>query len=79
MGRSSWSEVIQNTRTMGRLIWFHVPPRLSPKTADEIQCGKLNRTKQEMTKVMAEKRLALDLLEACVSVVLREFLPSSCL
>ncbi|PPR04269.1 hypothetical protein CVT26_004059 [Gymnopilus dilepis] len=63
MGRSYWGDVIRNTRTLGRLIWFHVPPRVSPKTAEEIQSGTLQRSEEEMNKVMAEKRMALDLLE----------------
>ncbi|KAF7331535.1 hypothetical protein MKEN_00032500 [Mycena kentingensis (nom. inval.)] len=56
MGRSAWSDVIRNSRTVSRLIWFHVPPRLSP--------GALQRSPQEHAKVMAEKRMALDLVEA---------------
>jgi len=64
MGRTCWSDIIRDSRTMGRLIWFHVPPLLSAKTPEEIQSGTLNRTKQEMMQVMAEKRLALDLVEA---------------
>ena len=66
MGRSYWGDVIRNTRTLGRLIWFHVPPRVSPKTAEEIQSGTLQRSEEEMNKVMAEKRMALDLLEGYV-------------
>ncbi|KAJ7839936.1 Bestrophin, RFP-TM, chloride channel-domain-containing protein [Mycena olivaceomarginata] len=41
MGRTAWTDVIRNARTMARLIWYH-----------------------EMGKVMAEKRMALDLVEA---------------
>jgi len=67
MGRTCWSDIIRDSRTMGRLIWFHVPPLLSAKTPEEIQSGTLNRAKQEMMQVMAEKRLALDLVEAYVS------------
>ncbi|PPQ93138.1 hypothetical protein CVT25_003519 [Psilocybe cyanescens] len=62
-GRTCWSDVIRTSRTLGRLIWFHVPPRLSPKTPQEIQSGRLERTEQELNKVMAEKRMALDLVE----------------
>ncbi|KAF7354224.1 hypothetical protein MVEN_01110200 [Mycena venus] len=57
MGRTAWTDVIRNARTMGRLIWYHVPPRLTPGT-------NANRPPQEMAKVMAEKRMALDLVEA---------------
>ncbi|KAJ7184889.1 UPF0187-domain-containing protein [Mycena filopes] len=56
MGRTAWSDVIRNARTMGRLIWYHVPPRLTP--------GPGVRGPQELGKVMAEKRMALDLVEA---------------
>ena len=55
---------MKNSRSMGRLIWFHVPPRLSPKTAEETASGRADRSKQEMMKVMAEKQMALDLVEA---------------
>ncbi len=54
---------MRNARSMGRLVWFHVPPRVSPKTPEEIASGQVNRSKQEMIKVMAEKRMALDLIE----------------
>ncbi|RDB20650.1 hypothetical protein Hypma_012157 [Hypsizygus marmoreus] len=63
LGRTCWSDVIRNSRTMGRLIWFHVPPRLSPKTPQEIEDEQAQRSTQELLKVMAEKRTALDLVE----------------
>ncbi|KAJ7617111.1 UPF0187-domain-containing protein [Roridomyces roridus] len=57
LGRTAWADVIRNVRTTGRLVWYHIPPRLTP--------GPLaGRSPQEMGKVMAEKRMALDLLEA---------------
>ncbi|KAJ7682841.1 Bestrophin, RFP-TM, chloride channel-domain-containing protein [Mycena rosella] len=62
MGRAAWSDVIKNSRTMGRLIWIHVPPRLTVKTAEETISGKVMRSEQELTKAMAEKRMALDLV-----------------
>jgi len=47
-----------------RLIWFHVPLRLTPKTADELAKPVApSRSKEEVETVMAEKRMALDLLE----------------
>ncbi|SJL07656.1 uncharacterized protein ARMOST_11006 [Armillaria ostoyae] len=64
MGRTCWSDVIKHARTMGRLVWFHVPPRLTPKTPEETDSGRVNRSPEEMVKVMAEKRMALDLVEA---------------
>ncbi|KAJ7133985.1 Bestrophin, RFP-TM, chloride channel-domain-containing protein [Mycena crocata] len=73
MGRTAWSDVIRNARTMGRLVWYHVPPRLtggvvSPiivgeQTAEERERDK-ERERREAPKVMAEKRMALDLVEA---------------
>jgi len=62
MGRTYWSDVIRNSRTIGRLIWFHVPPRLTPKTAKETESAQVLRPTQELVKVMAEKRMALDLV-----------------
>ncbi|KAJ7921177.1 Bestrophin, RFP-TM, chloride channel-domain-containing protein [Mycena leptocephala] len=57
MGRTAWTDVIRNARTMGRLIWYHIPLRLSPG-------ANAKRSPQELAKVMAEKRMALDLVEA---------------
>jgi hypothetical protein len=56
---------------MGRLVWFHVPPLVTPKTAQEIASGKAERNTDELLKVMAEKRMALDLIEACVLFVFK--------
>lgn len=54
---------------MGRFVWYHVPPRLTPKTDAEIASGQLDRSHEELVKVMAEKRMALDLIEGqCVFV-----------
>ncbi|KAJ6563237.1 Bestrophin, RFP-TM, chloride channel-domain-containing protein [Mycena sp. CBHHK59/15] len=60
MGRTAWTDVIRNARTMGRLIWYHVPPRLTPFVAGDLSKPGV----EEMSKVMAEKRMALDLTEA---------------
>ncbi|KAJ7737865.1 UPF0187-domain-containing protein [Mycena maculata] len=62
MGRGAWSDVIKNSRTMGRLIWYHCPPRLTVKTAEETISGQVMRSQQELSKAMAEKRMALDLV-----------------
>ncbi|KIY71134.1 UPF0187-domain-containing protein [Cylindrobasidium torrendii FP15055 ss-10] len=62
-GRTYWSDVMKNTRAIGRLIWFHVPPVVSSRTPEEVASGQLNRSKEEMVKVMAEKRMALDLVK----------------
>ncbi|KAG6855761.1 hypothetical protein H0H87_011190 [Tephrocybe sp. NHM501043] len=63
LGRTCWSDVIRTSRTMGRLVWFHVPPRLTPKTQVEVESGTVERSAKEMMKVMNEKRMALDLVE----------------
>ncbi len=55
MGKTAWGDVIRNTRSLGRLIWFHVPLLLTAKTADELTTGKVQRPVAELKKVMAEK------------------------
>jgi putative membrane protein len=54
MGRSCWSDVIRDSRALGRIIWYHVPPY---STADR------SGSKEEMARMMKEKRMALDLVE----------------
>jgi putative membrane protein len=62
MGRQGWSDVIKNSRTLARLIWFHVPLRVVPASASS---GKSDVDLDMVAKqVMAEKRIALDLIEA---------------
>lgn len=56
MGRTGWSDVIRNIRTLGRLIWFHVPPRLT-NTRENVPI-------QDIERALEEKKIALDLLEA---------------
>ncbi|KAF8202583.1 hypothetical protein K438DRAFT_1965082 [Mycena galopus ATCC 62051] len=48
---------------MGRLIWYHVPIRLTPLVPST---PKDTRSTQEMAKVMVEKYMAVDLTEAWV-------------
>ncbi|KAH7908272.1 Bestrophin, RFP-TM, chloride channel-domain-containing protein [Hygrophoropsis aurantiaca] len=60
MGRSGWCDVTRTARTIGRLIWFHVPPRFGPKIAGT------ETSEDEIVAVMTEKKLALDLIEAFV-------------
>ena len=63
-GRTAWSDVVRHTRTLTRLIWFHVPLRLTPKTEEELTKPVIPpRSKEEMEVVMTEKRAALDLLQ----------------
>ncbi|CAG7854805.1 SubName: Full=Uncharacterized protein {ECO:0000313/EMBL:CCA68691.1} [Serendipita indica DSM 11827] len=56
MGRVAWSDVIRNTRTLGRLIWYHCPTRLTP--------NRENVPLKDIERALEEKKLALDLLEA---------------
>lgn len=63
MGRTAWNQIILTSRTMSRLIHFHVPPRLSPKTAEEIKTGEIRRNRDEKLKAMKEKKLAMDLIQ----------------
>lgn len=70
MGRTTWSDVLRNSRTLSRLIWFHVPLRVTPESKD----GQKDGDPEDIAKqIMAEKRLALDLVEAYV-VTLASFL-----
>ncbi|KAI0317615.1 Bestrophin, RFP-TM, chloride channel-domain-containing protein [Amylostereum chailletii] len=64
-GRTSWGDVIRNTRTFARLVWFHTPLRLTPKTPEETS-NPHNRGLDEMKAVMKEKRTAVELVEAYV-------------
>ncbi|KII87025.1 hypothetical protein PLICRDRAFT_242552 [Plicaturopsis crispa FD-325 SS-3] len=72
MGRSSWSDVVRNVRTFARLAWMHVPPRLESQHPENMTTEERER---EAIKVMAEKRIALDLLEGFV-VALKHHLRS---
>ncbi|KAG7096815.1 hypothetical protein E1B28_004224 [Marasmius oreades] len=67
MGRGAWSDVIRTTRTMARLIWIHVPPKLSTTKKEGIERD------IEIEKVMEEKRMALDLVEG-FAVALKHYL-----
>jgi hypothetical protein len=63
-GRTAWSNVAKNTTTLSRLIWFHVPLRLSPKTQQEpTKPVEPLRGKEEVETVMGEKWIALEMLE----------------
>lgn len=79
-GRSAWSDIMRNARTFTRLVWFHVPLRLSPRTdaetAAEARGERLQmRPRKEVGVVMREKRMALDLVDGFV-VALKHHLRS---
>jgi hypothetical protein len=63
VGRTAWSDVVKNTLTLTRLIWFHVPLRLTPKPPDGLVERASSPSREEIDTVMREKRVALDLLE----------------
>ncbi|KAF8607338.1 UPF0187-domain-containing protein [Ceratobasidium sp. AG-I] len=58
-GRTMWSDLIKNARTMGRLIWLHVPNAVS-KSSAELSA---KERKEEVAKVVREKGVALELIE----------------
>ena len=70
--------MIRNTRTFARFVWFHVPLRIENASGQEqdtievegiVMNGKEKTEKLKVVnRVMAEKRMALDLVEACVHV-----------
>lgn len=61
LGRGCWSDIIRNSRTLTRLIWFHVPLQVTPMTAGS---APPNLSRSDLKKVMKEKREALDLVLA---------------
>jgi putative membrane protein len=64
MGRAAWSNVAKNTLTLSRLIWFHVPLRLTPKTQQELAKPVAPpRGKEEVETVMGEKWVAVEMIE----------------
>lgn len=58
-GRTLWSDMIKNARTIGRLIWLHVP-NLASKSSNGLSAEELEK---EAEQVVAEKRIALGLVE----------------
>ena len=59
---------MRSSRTFARLIWFHVPMKTGtvhddPTTTDDDLKFKKGR-RREVRRIMAEKRMALDLVEA---------------
>ena len=66
--------MIRHSRTLARFVWYHVPLRIenvqdSEEGQDEEQKAKAKKEKQKAVhRIMAEKRMALELIEACVPV-----------
>lgn len=71
-GRSLWSDVMRTSRTLSRFVWFHVPLRVmndsAPKANDEdtpeAKKKACKEKRRHVRRVMSEKRMALDLVEA---------------
>ncbi|EKM53790.1 uncharacterized protein PHACADRAFT_211435 [Phanerochaete carnosa HHB-10118-sp] len=78
-GRSVWADVIRQSRTFARFVWYHVPLEIENVQKDgeeqnEEQKAKVKKEKLKvMQRVMAEKRMALELIEA-FSVALKHHL-----
>ena len=65
-GRSAWSDMAKTSRAFSRLIWIHVPLKIAPARIDAN--GKHADTEVAIARrIMAEKRVALDLLEGSVA------------
>ncbi|KAL7277455.1 hypothetical protein ACG7TL_008376 [Trametes sanguinea] len=64
-GRSAWSDLARTSRTFSRLIWIHIPLKLSPATADQSQESS-ELDVNVARRIMAEKRAALGLIEGFV-------------
>ncbi|QRV98951.1 bestrophin protein [Ceratobasidium sp. AG-Ba] len=58
-GRTMWSDLIRNARTISRLIWLHVPNTISKPDTKPSEKEKAREAKQ----VVNEKRIALGLVE----------------
>jgi ion channel-forming bestrophin family protein len=70
-GRTAWSDTTRNARTLARLIWIHVPLRLHseapPKRQGQLEEGEESSLMSEARRVLREKEVALDLIEAYVA------------
>ncbi|KAH7337607.1 Bestrophin, RFP-TM, chloride channel-domain-containing protein [Rhizoctonia solani] len=58
-GRTLWSDMIKNSRTIGRLIWLHVPNSISKSSGDLSEKEREKESKQ----ALLEKREALRLIQ----------------
>ncbi len=61
-GRTAWSDIARTSRAFSRLIWIHIPLKIAAAQIDAT--GKHADTEVSVARrVMAEKRVALDLVE----------------
>ncbi|RDX43028.1 UPF0187-domain-containing protein [Lentinus brumalis] len=67
-GRSAWSDLARSSRTFTRLAWIHVPLKMAPPQANAD--GTFPEVDTHVARrIMAEKRIALDLVEGFVVAV----------
>ncbi|KAI0644774.1 Bestrophin, RFP-TM, chloride channel-domain-containing protein [Trametes meyenii] len=65
-GRSAWSDMARSSRTFSRLVWIHIPLKLS-STSEGSESGSVAGLDVAVARrVMAEKRTALGLIEGFV-------------
>ena len=60
---------MRTSRTMARLVWYHTPLRLGPAPKNDTPKpasseARDEETEHEMRRAMAEKKMALELIEA---------------
>ncbi|KAI0300548.1 Bestrophin, RFP-TM, chloride channel-domain-containing protein, partial [Multifurca ochricompacta] len=65
-GRRYWSQIVFSTRTLARLIWFHVP--------DTMDIGRMP-SGREKARVLVEKKTVLNLIDA-FGVAVKHYLRS---
>jgi hypothetical protein len=61
------SDLTKNSRTIGRLIWIHVPNTVSKSFAEMSE----QEREQEAEQALKEKRIALGLVEGYVNFLFR--------
>jgi hypothetical protein len=64
-----WILTLINSRTLARLVWFHVPLRL--------QASKEGVTKEDAERVLEEKKVFIDLLEGFEGFNLAQLCPNA--
>ncbi|RPD58022.1 UPF0187-domain-containing protein [Lentinus tigrinus ALCF2SS1-6] len=67
-GRSAWSDLARSARTFTRLAWIHVPLKMSP-TQLNADGTSPNVDVHVARRIMAEKRIALDLVEGFIVAI----------
>ncbi|KAI0666939.1 Bestrophin, RFP-TM, chloride channel-domain-containing protein [Trametes maxima] len=65
-GRSAWSDIARTSRTFSRLVWIHIPLKLSSASEGSESNSVAGLDVVVARRVMAEKRTALGLVEGFV-------------